>query len=71
MVKNSLSAKRGVVSYANHKLEFLTFFEDHKKICDEISGLREIGKDDKRIFISRGPWVRQWGRSEDWPTGSL
>lgn len=57
MQDNNLSNKRGVVSYANHKLEFLTFFEDHKKICDEISGLRFVGRQEDRVVIGKDNFV--------------
>lgn len=33
-------AKKGEVIFSNHKLEFIRFFNAHKKICDEISGLK-------------------------------
>lgn len=33
-------SNKGEIIFANHKLEFLRFFESHKKLCDEISGLK-------------------------------
>lgn len=34
------SNNKGEIIFANHKLEFYRFFEAHKKLCDQISGLK-------------------------------
>lgn len=34
------SLRKGEIIHTNHKLEFLRFFKGHKKLCDEISGLK-------------------------------
>ncbi len=45
--------RRFEVIYSNHNLEFLRFYKSHKKICDEISGLKEHYRDeDNRIKIN-------------------
>lgn len=32
--------RKGEIVHTNHKLEFLRFFKSHKRLCDEISGLK-------------------------------
>lgn len=49
--------KRGEVSFTNHKLEFISFFNRHKNFCDEISGLKyhSLGgiNEEERVLIGK------------------
>lgn len=50
--------KRGEVVHVNHKLEFFRFFNRHKRLCDEVSGLKpfSIGEG-KEIIITRSNFI--------------
>lgn len=54
-------AKKGEIVFANHKLEFLRFFESHKKLCDEIAGLKYFNVSNfgevNKILISRENFI--------------
>jgi hypothetical protein len=57
-VSNSL--KKGEIIHTNHKLEFLRFFKSHKRLCDEISGLKHhkiSNLDNKLILIDRVTFI--------------
>lgn len=43
------------VSFVNHNMEFLNFFETHKNICDKISGLKPVRSIDSesQFFIGK------------------
>ena len=50
--------RRGEIVHTNHKLEFFRFFNRHKRLCDEISGLKSVGVGDgKEIVITRYNFV--------------
>lgn len=56
MEDNRAILNKGEIQYKNHKLEFLRFFKSHKKLCDEISGLKYHILDpntNTRIFITK------------------
>lgn len=51
-VNNEL--RKGEIIFANHKLEFLRFFESHKRLCDEIAGLKyHTLTDTTKLLIDR------------------
>lgn len=48
------SVRKGEVVHTNYKLEFLRFFESHKRLCDEISGLKfHVLSDDSKVLIGK------------------
>lgn len=56
----SLSLRKGEIIHTNHKLEFLRFFAGHKRLCDEISGLKyhKVNSlSDKKILIGKHNFI--------------